>query len=114
MNRTELEEKLAALMENPGIIRNRRKLRAAVDNARVFLEIQEEFGSFYAYLRRFTGDTVDYEWDKTTSPESDALSKDLRKRGMGFVGSTTVYAYLQAIGLIHSHEPGCFLHRAQM
>ncbi|MCI8442633.1 MAG: DNA-3-methyladenine glycosylase I [Provencibacterium sp.] len=108
------EEKLNALQNNPCIIRNRLKIRAAVINARVFLEIQREFGSFQAYLWRWTEGRVLYEKGKSSSPLSDALSKDLKKRGMKFVGTTIIYAYLQAVGVIYSHETGCFLeHREE-
>ncbi len=104
-------EKIDALMQNAAIIRCRRKLVAAVGNAAVFLKITEEYGSFSEYLHTFThGETV-YEHDKTTSPLSDSLSRDLKRRGMSFVGSTIIYSYLQAIGVIHSHEPTCFLHK---
>ena len=105
------DEKIESLMQNPGIVRNRLKIHSAVTNAAVFMTIQEEFGSFDSYLRTFTkGETV-YEYDKATSPLSDAISKDLRKRGMKFVGSKIIYAYLQAIGVVNSHETGCFLYR---
>ena len=103
------EDKLAALQADPGIIRNRLKIRAAVQNAKVFLAVQQEFGSFSDYLWRWTEHRVVHETGKATSPLSDALSRDLSKRGMKFVGSTIVYAYLQAAGLINSHEPECFL-----
>lgn len=105
------EAKLQELSEDAGIIRNRRKLRAAVKNARVFKEIASEYGSFSEYLWGYTGGRVLYEWDKTSSPLSDAVSADLRKRGMSFVGTTIIYSYLQAVGVIYSHEEGCFLHR---
>lgn len=102
-------ETCAALAQDAAIIRNRRKIAAAVENARVFGVIRREFGSFDAYLWHWTGGKTLREWDKTTSPLSDAISADLRRRGMKFVGSTIVYAYLQAVGVIWSHEPGCFL-----
>lgn len=105
------EERIETMMQNPAIIRCRRKLLAAVNNAAVFLRIAEEFGSFSAYLRTFTNGETVVEHDKTTSPLSDALSRDLKRRGMTFVGSTILYSYLQAIGVIHSHEPTCFLHK---
>ena len=103
------EEKLSALMNDAGIIRNRLKIRAAVGNARVFRAIQTEYGSFSAYLWHWTEGKVVYERGETRSPLSDAISKDLKKRGMKFVGTTIVYAYLQAVGVINSHEEGCFL-----
>lgn len=101
------EDKLAALMADPHIIRNRLKLRAAIRNAAVFREIRAAFGSFDAYLSTFTGGRIILEHDKTTSELSDRLSRDLHRRGMRFVGSTIIYAYLQAIGAINSHEPEC-------
>ena len=105
------EEKAAELLANPGIIRNRLKVRAAIRNAAIFREIREEFGSFDAYLTRFTGGKVIIEHDKTTSGLSDRISRDLHGRGMRFVGSTIIYAYLQAIGVINSHEPECDLYQ---
>lgn len=103
------QEKLEALAQNPGIVRNRRKIAAAVTNARAFLDIQAQFGSFDRYLWHWTEGKVVRETGLATSPLSDAISKDLQKRGMKFVGSTIIYAYLQAVGVIDSHEPGCFL-----
>lgn len=97
------------LKENPGIIRNRRKIQAAVRNAKVFREIQKEYGSFSSYIWSWTDGNVVYENDRTTSHLSDTVSEDLKKRGMTFVGTTIVYSYLQAIGVIYSHEEGCFL-----
>lgn len=105
------EDKLAALEGDPGIIRNRRKISAAVQNARVFLDIQREWGSFDRYLWRWTGGRTIFETGLTHSPLSDALSADLKKRGMKFVGTVIVYAYLQAVGVVNSHEPDCFLGR---
>ena len=105
------EAEVEALMADPGIVRNCRKIRAAVANARVFRQIQAERGSFSAYLWGWTGGQVVYERGKSASPLSDAISRDLKRRGMSFVGSTIVYAYLQAVGVIYSHEPGCFLAR---
>ena len=96
-----------------GIIRNRLKIRAAVNNARVFRGIQEEYGSFSNYLWRWSKGEVIYERDKASSPLSDAISKDLKKRGMKFVGTVIIYAYLQAVGVIYSHEEGCFLEHRQ-
>lgn len=103
------EEKLESLMNDPGIIRNRLKLRAAVKNSLVYKAIQEEFGSFSSYLWAFTeGKVIREEFTlRTTSPLSDAISKDLKKRGMTFVGSTIIYSYLQAMGMINGHARGC-------
>ncbi len=105
------EEKITELLENKDIIRNALKIRAAINNSKIFKTVAEEFGSFYKYLKSFAGDTVLYETDKTRNALSDAISRDLKKRGMTFVGSTIVYSYLQAIGIIYSHEEGCFLHK---
>lgn len=106
------EEKIEALLQDPGLIRCRKKIEGAIANARVFLSIQEEFGSFIAYLDTFTGGEVIVnarEESLTTSPLSDALSRDLKKRGMKYMGSVTVYSYLQAVGAVNDHMPGCFL-----
>lgn len=102
-------EKLAVLQSDAGIIRNRLKIRAAVGNARAFLAIQQEFGSFASYLWGWTDGQAVHETGLASSPLSDAVSKDLKKRGMKFVGTTIIYAYLQAVGVICSHEEGCFL-----
>ena len=107
------EEKLAALAADPGIIRNRLKIKAAVNNSGIFREIAAEFGSFFDYLRTFWDGETLYEVGNTTNALSDAISKDLKKRGMKFVGSTIIYSYLQAVGIIYSHEEGCFLHSSK-
>lgn len=107
------EEKLESLRQNPGIIRNRLKIRAAVVNAGVFREIQKEYKSFSNYLKHWSGGKVIYETGLASSPLSDRISRDLKKRGMKFVGTTIIYAYLQAIGVIYSHEKECFLCRAE-
>ena len=105
--------KLASLADNPKIIRNRLKINASVVNANIFIKIQEEFGSFDNYIWGFTNREVIYEpCDiRTTSPLSDTISKDLKKRGMKFVGSTVIYSYLQAIGIINGHLKGCFKYK---
>ena len=105
------DAKLKALRQNKGIVRNRLKISAAVDNAKVFMEIQKESGSFDRYIWSFSEGKTIYEYNKTSSPLSDAVSKDLKKRGMKFVGTTIIYSYLQAIGIINSHEEGCWLHK---
>lgn len=105
------KEKLAELENNPQIIRNKLKIRAAVTNANIFREIQKEYGSFSRYLWHWTGGNVIYEKGAARSPLSDAVSEDLKKRGMKFVGTTIIYAYLQAVGVIYSHEEGCFLEK---
>lgn len=108
------DEKIEALVHNPGIIRNRLKIRAAVHNARCFLTIQSAFGSFDDYIWRFVdGRPIINEWRTeadypSTSAESDALSKDLKGRGFKFVGSTIVYAHMQAAGLVNDHAIDCF------
>ena len=107
------EEKLQALLEDKNIIRNRLKLRAAISNSRIFRSITEEYGSFYTYLCSFTGAETLYETGNTTNALSDAISKDLQKRGMKFVGSTIIYSYLQAIGVVVSHERDCYLYRGK-
>lgn len=103
--------KVESLMRDKGIVRNRRKIEAAVNNARVFLRIQAEFGTFSAYIWGFAQGEIICQWDKTSSPLSDAIAKDLKKRGMKFIGTTIVYSYLQAVGIINSHEENCFLHQ---
>ncbi len=100
--------KCEELRQNPGIIRNKLKIKAAVSNAAIFLGIQKEWGSFSAYLWHWTGGQIRYETDKTHSDLSDAISADLRRRGMKFVGTTIIYAYLQAVGVINSHTKECF------
>lgn len=104
------EAKKQELKENAGIIRNRLKINAAVTNAQVFINIQEEFGSFDKYIWAFTsGKTIKEQWNiRTTSQLSDEISKDLKKRGMKFVGSTIIYSYLQAIGIINGHTKDCY------
>lgn len=103
------ENKINELLANEKVIRNRLKIKASIRNAKIFKEIQKEFGSFYQYLKTFTNDNILYEIDKVTNDLSDSISKDLKKRGMTFVGSTIIYSYLQAIGVIYSHEKECFL-----
>lgn len=108
-------KKKAALLQDPGIIRNRLKVEAAVGNARAFLAVQKEFGSFDRYVWQFVGEKPLINRRRrmsdvpATSPESHALSKDLKKRGFRFVGSTIVYAYMQAVGMVNDHTVGCFL-----
>ena len=107
------DDKIADLQNNKDIIRHKLKIRAAVNNAKIFLEIQKEFGSFREYLKGFTGEQQIIEVNQTTSSLSDSLSADLQKRGMKFVGSTIVYSYLQAIGAISSHEEECFMYKGK-
>ena len=102
------EEKLAALGQDPGIVRNKLKIRAAVNNARIFRAIQHEWGSFERYLWHWTEGEIIYETGGVSSELSDAVSEDLKRRGMKFVGTVIIYSYLQAVGVINSHEETCF------
>ena len=108
------EEKVEELRQLEGIVRNRLKIKSAIKNAKVFLGIQAEFGSFATYLWRFVdGRPIVNQWKEqsevpVTTAISDALSKDLKKRGMSFVGSTIMYAYMQAVGLVNDHTIDCF------
>ena len=112
------EKRVEKLLLDPGIIRNRLKVNGAVKNAQRFLEVQEEFGSFDDYIWRFVdGKPKVNAWKSVkqvpaTSKESDALSKDLKKRGFTFVGSTVMYAHMQACGLVNDHTTDCFRYRA--
>ena len=107
-------KKVKELLGNEGIVRNRLKIAAVISNAEAFLKVQKEFGSFDAYLWRFVGGKPIVNKRKSirdippTTPESDALSKDLKKRGFKFVGSTICYAFMQACGLVNDHETICF------
>ena len=103
--------KIEKLLLNEKIIRNKLKINTSIKNAKIFKDIQKEYGTFYNYLKTFTKGKIVYEIDKTTSELSDSISKDLQKRGMKFVGSTIIYSYLQAIGVIYSHDKDCFLYK---
>ncbi len=111
------EKRLAKILEDPGIVRNKLKVAAAVNNARRFLAVQEEFDGFSKYIWSFVGGKpLQNRWSTkydvpATSPESDALSKDLKQRGFKFVGSTIVYAHMQATGMVNDHVLGCFRHK---
>ena len=110
------QDKIEALAQNKGLIRSKNKIGAAVVNARIFLTIQQEFDSFDAYLASFTGGKTLVNTTgefRTTSPLSDTISKDLRRRGMKYMGSVTVYSYLQAVGVTNDHEAQCFMHPQQ-
>ena len=98
------ENKIDELLKNEKIIRNKLKIKAAINNSKIFKNIQKENGTFYNYLRQFTKDKIIYEIDKTSSTLSDEISKSLQEKGMKFVGTTIIYSYLQAIGVIYSHE----------
>jgi len=106
--------RIDALLRDPGIVRNRRKVESAVANARAFLRVQEEFGSFDAYVWRFVGgEPIVNRWTgqsqiPATSPESEAMSRDLKQRGFSFVGPTICYAHMQATGMVVDHLVGCF------
>ncbi len=108
------EEDIQRLLQDTGIIRNQLKIRAAVNNARLFLDVQQEFGSFSAYIWQFVGGSpIINHWKDpkevpATSAESNALSKNLKKRGFKFVGNTIIYAHMQACGLIMDHTTNCF------
>jgi len=110
--------KVAALLADPGIVRNRAKIAATIGNAKAFLAVQAEFGSFDAYLWRFVdGQPIVNHWTDlgqvpAKTPLSDALSKDLLKRGFKFVGSTICYAFMQAVGMVNDHTTDCFCYRA--
>jgi DNA-3-methyladenine glycosylase I len=111
------EKRIETLIANPEIIRNRMKIEAAVSNARAFLKIQEEFGDFDSYCWRFVGGQPKLNRCKATaqipatSPESEAFSNNLKRRGFSFVGPTVMYAYMQAAGLVNDHLVGCFRYR---
>ncbi len=108
------EDKLESLRANPGIIRNKLKIMATVTNAQSFIKIQKEFGSFSTYIWNFVNGTPiqnaveNYKQAPATTPISDALSKDLKKRGFKFTGSTVIYAFMQATGMVNDHELSCF------
>lgn len=110
------ESYVQELLQDPGIIRNALKIRAAITNAQRFMEIQQEFGSFSTYIWGFVGGKPIQnslkrgEFYPATSPESDALAKDLKKRGFKFLGSTIIYAHMQATGLINDHLTDCYRH----
>ena len=104
-------EKMEQLMGDPGIVRNRRKIEAAVQNAKVFLDIQREYGSFDRYLWGFTGGKIILNTDnvvRASSPLSDRISADLKRRGMKFVGTVILYSFLQAVGVVNDHETDCW------
>lgn len=111
------DKRIEKLVVDPSIIRNRLKIQAAVRNAKPFLAIQEEFGSFDAYCWRFVdGRPIVNRWKSgaqipATSKESDAFSKDLKQRGFSFVGTTVIYAHMQAVGMVNDHLVSCFRHR---
>lgn len=111
------EKRIEKLMQNEGIVRNRLKIASAVSNAKTFLKVQKEFGSFDAYIWSFVNyKPIVNKWKESsqipaTSPESDAISKDMKKRGFNFVGSTIVYAHMQATGMVNDHLVSCFRYK---
>lgn len=107
------EQKILELINTKEIIRNKLKINASIHNSRIFKKIVEAYGSFYNYLKEYTKGEVIYEVERTTNELSDMISKDLQKRGMKFVGSTIIYSYLQAIGIIYSHEKECCLYKGK-
>lgn len=105
------ENKVNELLQNEGIIRSRSKINSAISNAKIFIQIQKEYGSFSKYIWSFTdGKIIKNKNDKfeVSTPLSDKISKDLKKRGMKYVGTVIIYSYLQSIGIINDHETGCF------
>jgi DNA-3-methyladenine glycosylase I len=112
------DRKVRELLKDPGIVRNRLKISATISNARAFLKVQQEFGSFDAYIWRFVGgkpkknNWTIHKRVPAKTPESDAMSKDLQKRGFRFVGSTICYAFMQAVGMVNDHLTDCFRYKA--
>jgi len=110
------KDKIEQLLRNPGIIRNRRKINSALENAKAFIKIREEFGSFDAYIWKFVnGRTIQNRWNNmeeipAQTEESIVMSRDLKKRGFSFVGPTICYAFMQAVGMVNDHIVGCFRH----
>jgi DNA-3-methyladenine glycosylase I len=111
------KRKINSLLKNEGIIRNKIKINSAIQNANAFLKVKDEFGSFNKYIWQFTdGKTIQNSWDNikkvpATSPVSDLMSKDLKKRGFNFVGSTICYAFMQATGIVNDHTKDCFRYK---
>ena len=105
------EIKIQSLINNPDIIRNKLKIHASINNSKIFKTIVGEYGSFYKYLCQFTEGKIICETGKVTNELSDIISKDLKKRGMKFVGSTIIYSYLQAVGIIYSHDKECYMYK---
>ena len=114
---TYTETKILSLLQDEGIIRNKLKVRATVTNAQAYIQIQQEFGSFSAYIWEFVNNTpvknevIDYKDAPANTPTSDAISKDLKKRGFKFVGSTIIYAFMQATGMVNDHQVDCFRYK---
>jgi len=104
------EKRMEELLKNENIIRNKNKIKAIINNAQVFIKIQEDYGSFYDYIKTFTKGQIFHERGLTESELSRTMVKDLKKRGMKYLGPITMYSYLQTIGVINSHEEACFLY----
>lgn len=107
------EDKINELINNKKIVRNKLKIKSSINNAIIFRDVVKEYGCFYNYIKTFTGGKIFYEWDRTTNDVSDKISADLIKRGMKFVGSTIIYSYLQAVGVIYSHMEDCFMFKSR-
>jgi len=111
------ESKIETLLQNPNIIRNRLKVNSTVLNAKLFLDVRNEFGSFDSYIWQFTnGNTIQNRFKEmsklpATTPESDTMSKDMKKRGFKFIGSTICYAFMQVVGMVNDHTTDCFRHK---
>ena len=104
------EKRIEELLKNENIIRNKNKIKAVINNAKVFIKIQEDYGSFYNYIKTFTKGQIFHERGLTESELSRTMVKDLKKRGMKYLGPITMYSYLQTVGVINSHEENCFLY----
>ena len=105
-----MTKKINELKQNKGIVRNKLKIKASINNAKIFKQIAKEYGSFAKYIWHFTNNQIIYEKHQTSSHLSDKISNDLKNKGMTFVGTTIIYAYLEAIGIINTHEENCFKH----
>ena len=104
------EKRIEELLKNENIIRNKNKIKAVINNAKVFIKIQEDYGSFYDYIKTFTKGQIFHERGLTESELSRTMVKDLKKKGMKYLGPITMYSYLQTVGVINSHEENCFLY----
>ena len=104
------EKRMEELLKNENIIRNKNKINAVINNAKVFIKIQEDYGSFYDYIKTFTKGQIFHERGLTESELSRTMVKDLKKKGMKYLGPITMYSYLQTVGVINSHEENCFLY----
>lgn len=104
------EKRIEELLKNENIIRNKNKIKAVINNAKVFIKIQEDYGSFYDYIKTFTKGQIFHEMGLTESELSRTMVKDVKKKGMKYLGPITMYSYLQTIGVINSHEEDCFLY----